>query len=258
MGYFDDRVVLITGAGHGIGRATARRVAGAGARICIADIDGAAVRALSDELGGPARAVPLELDVTAWAQVESMVDEVVHVFGKLTDLVNCAGGVSGLAHLDRRSIETVSLDEWDWAFNLNVKSVFLCSRASVPYLRAAGGGGIVSVSSSAARQGSAQAGPQYVASKAAVIGLTRQMANCFAPDRIRVNAIAPGGTQSERFLAALAHSTAEQIEHGLSRIPLHRHGQPDEMASAIYFLLSEESSYITGCTLDVNGGTWFA
>lgn len=258
MGYFDDRVVLITGAGHGMGHATARRLAASGARVGVADIDGAAVRAVAEELGGAERAVPLEVDVTDWPRVQAMVAQLVQTFGKLTDLVNCAGGVSGLAHPERRSVETVSLEEWDWAFNLNVKSVFLCSRASVPHLRAAGGGAIVSVSSSAARQGSSQAGPQYVASKAAIIGLTRQMANCFAPDRIRVNAIAPGGTESERFVAAMAGRSAEQIEPGFSRIPLHRHGQPDDMASAIQFLLSEESSYITGCTLDVNGGIWFA
>jgi NAD(P)-dependent dehydrogenase (short-subunit alcohol dehydrogenase family) len=258
MGYFDERVVLVTGAGHGMGHATARRLVAAGARVGVADIDGRAIQAIADELGGKARAIPLEVDVTDWTRVQAMVAQIVQVFGKLTDLVNCAGGVSGLAHPERRSIETVSLDEWDWAFNLNVKSIFLCSRASVPHLRTAGGGGIISVSSSAARQGSSQAGPQYVASKAAIIGLTRQMANCFAPDRIRVNAIAPGGTESERFLAAMADRSPEQIAQGVSRIPLHRHGQPDDMAAAIQFLLSEESSYITGCTLDVNGGIWFA
>jgi NAD(P)-dependent dehydrogenase (short-subunit alcohol dehydrogenase family) len=258
VGYFDGRVILITGAGHGIGRATGRRLAEAGARLGLADIDGPSVQALIAELGGPERAIPLEVDVTKWDQVKTMVNQVVQTFGILTDLINCAGGVSGLAHPQRRSIETVSIEEWDWAFDLNVKSIFLCSRACVPHIRAAGGGGIISVSSSAARQGSRQAGPQYVAAKAAIIGLTRQMATCFAADNIRVNAIAPGGTESERFLAAMAGLTPEQIQHGLDRIPLHRNGKPEDMAAAIHFLLNDESSYITGCTLDVNGGIWFA
>jgi 3-oxoacyl-[acyl-carrier protein] reductase len=258
MGYFDRRVVLITGAAHGMGHATARKLAAAGARLGLADIDADALGKVTEELGGSAHAVSLPADVTRWDQVQNIVAELVGTYGKLTDLVNCAGGVSGLAHPHRRSIETVPLEEWDAAFDLNVKSVFLCSRAAVPHIRSARGGGIVSVSSSAARQGSTQAGPQYVASKAAIIGLTRQMASSLAKDYIRVNAIAPGGTESERFVAAMADRTPEQIEQGLSRIPLHRHGQPDDMASAIRFLLSDESSYITGCTLDVNGGIWFA
>jgi NAD(P)-dependent dehydrogenase (short-subunit alcohol dehydrogenase family) len=258
MAYFDERVVLITGAAHGMGHATARKMAAAGAQVGLLDIDAEAITRLTTDLGGEGRAVPLRADVTQWDEVQSAVERLVKTFGKVTDLVNCAGGLSGLAHPQRRSIETLPLDEWDQAFALNVKSVFLCSRASVPHIRSAGGGCIVSVSSSAARQGSTQAGPQYVASKAAIIGLTRQMATCFATDHIRVNAIAPGGTESERFLAAMADRTPEEIERGFSRIPLHRHGQPDDMASAIYFLLSQEASYITGCTLDVNGGIWFA
>jgi NAD(P)-dependent dehydrogenase (short-subunit alcohol dehydrogenase family) len=258
MGYFDDRVVLITGAAHGMGHATARKLAAAGARLGLVDIDVDASAALAGDLGGPQHAVSIRADVTRWNEVQQTVGQLVDTFGKISDLVNCAGGLSGLAHPDRRSIETLPLEEWDQAFDLNVKSVFLCSRACIPHIRRAGGGGIVSVASSAARQGSTQAGPQYVASKAAIIGLTRQMATCFANDRIRVNAIAPGGTESERFLAAMASRTPQQIEQGLSRIPLHRHGQPEDMASAIHFLLSDESSYITGCTLDVNGGIWFA
>jgi NAD(P)-dependent dehydrogenase (short-subunit alcohol dehydrogenase family) len=257
MGYFDNRVILITGAAHGMGRSTARRLAAEGARLVLADIDGEPAAALAEELGDERRIVAQQVDVTNWHDVQRLVLRCLEAFGMLSDLVNCAGGLSGLAHPHRRSIETLPLEEWDAAFALNVKSVFLCSRAAVPHIRAAGGGGIVSVSSSAARQGSRQAGPQYVASKAALIGLTRQMANCFAADRIRVNAIAPGGTESERFLTAMADRTPEQVEQALSRIPLHRHGQPNDMASAIRFLLSDESSYITGCTLDVNGGIWF-
>jgi 3-oxoacyl-[acyl-carrier protein] reductase len=258
VSYFDRRTVLITGAGHGIGAATARRLAAAGACLALADIDLDSVEQVAKDVGGTDRVRPFALDVTDDEQIRTSVERIVGTFGALTDLVNCAGGVSGLAHPHRRSIESLPIEEWDAAFDLNVKSVFLCSRAVVAALRAEGGGAIVNVASSAARQGSVQAGPAYVASKAAVIGLTRQMAGSLARDRIRVNAIAPGGTESERFVQAMADRPPDEVAAGLARIPLHRHGRPNEMASAIQFLLSEESAYITGCTLDVNGGTWFA
>src|SRR5262245_36605358 len=167
-------------------------------------MDGQAVRAVAAELGGSDRVLPLEVDVTDWPRVEQMVGQAVGHFGRLDGLVNCAGGFSGLAHPHRRTIETLPLEEWDRAFDLNVKSIFLCVRAAAPALRASGAGRVVSISSSAARVGAAQAGPAYVASKAAVSGLTRSLANLLAPDRVTVNAIAPGGTTSERFLAALA------------------------------------------------------
>ena len=142
----------------------------------------------------------------------------------------------------------------DQAFALNVKSIFLCARAAAPALRASPAGRIVSISSSAARVGAAQAGPAYVASKAAVGGLTRSLANLFAPDRVTVNAIAPGGTTSERFLRAMAERGEDPA--GPVRNPLGRHGTPEEMAAAIAFLLGEEAGYITGATIDVNGGIW--
>jgi NAD(P)-dependent dehydrogenase (short-subunit alcohol dehydrogenase family) len=183
-----------------------------------------------------------------------MVADAVERFGGLDCLVNCAGGFSGLAHPHRRSLASLPIEEWDQAFDLNVKSIFLCVRAAESALRASHAGRVVSISSSAARAGAVQAGPAYVASKAAVGGLTRGLAMLLAPDRVTVNAIAPGGTTSERFLAAMA-----ERGQGLNtpvRNPLARHGTPEEMAATIAFLLSDEASYITGATIDVNGGIW--
>ena len=248
------RIVLITGAANGIGRALARRLGAAGDRLALADLDGQAARAVAAEIGGPDRALPLEVDVTDWPSVERMVAEVVGHFGGLDALVNCAGGFSGLAHPHRRALETLPIEEWDRAFDLNVKSIFLCARAAAPALRASRAGRVVSISSSAARVGAGQAGPAYVASKAAVSGLTRSLAGLFAPDRVTVNAIAPGGTTSERFLAAIA-SQGDQAR-GPVRNPLGRHGTPEEMAATIAFLLGDEAAYITGATIDVNGGIW--
>jgi NAD(P)-dependent dehydrogenase (short-subunit alcohol dehydrogenase family) len=170
--------------------------------------------------------------------------------------VNAAGGMSGLGHPHRRTLEELPLEEWDQAFALNVRSVFLCARAAVPAMRAAGGGAIVSIASSAAQTGSTTAGPAYVASKAAIIGLTRNLGILLAPDKIRANAVAPGGTESERFLAVMAQRTPEQRERGPRNIPLGRNARPEEIAATIVFLLGEGASYITGTTIDVNGGVF--
>ncbi|HEY3079178.1 MAG TPA: SDR family oxidoreductase [Chloroflexota bacterium] len=250
-----ERVVLITGAAHGIGRALARLLVPS-ARLALVDLEGDAVSALAAELGGQARALPLQVDVTDRPQVEGMVARTLGAFGRLDALVNCAGGMSGLAHPHRRALETLSPEEWDATFALNVKSVFLCAGAAAPALRAAGGGRIVSVASSAARMGSTTAGPAYVASKAAVIGLTRCLANLLAPEGILVNAVAPGATESERFLAAMAERTPEERARSASRVPLGRHARPEEVAATIAFLLSDGAGYITGATIDVNGGVF--
>jgi 3-oxoacyl-[acyl-carrier protein] reductase len=251
-----ERVILITGAANGIGRAVARQLALDGVKIVLADLDGDEVRSVAAELGSPARYLPLDVDVTDAASVERMVASAVGHFGRLDGLVNAAGGMSGLGHPHRRTLEELPLEEWDQAFALNVRSVFLCARAAVPAMRAAGGGAIVSIASSAAQNGSTTAGPAYVASKAAIIGLTRNLGILLAPDKIRANAVAPGGTESERFLAVMAQRPPEQRARGAANIPLGRNARPEEIASTIVFLLGNGASYITGTTIDVNGGVF--
>jgi len=213
------RVILISGAANGIGRAVARQLAAGGVKLALADLDGDGVRRVAAELGSPERYLPLDADVTDPASVAQMVAAVVAHFGRLDGLVNAAGGMSGLGHPHRRTLEELPLEEWDAAFALNVRSVFLCARAAVPAMRAAGGGAIVSIASSAAQNGSTTAGPAYVASKAAIIGLTRNLGILLAPDKIRANAVAPGGTESERFLAVMAQRPPEQRERGARNIP---------------------------------------
>jgi len=255
-GDLPERIILITGAANGIGRAVARQLAAEGAKIALADLDGEGVRRIAAELGPPERYLPLDIDVTDPASVERAVGEAMAHFGRLDGLVNAAGGMSGLGHPHRRTLEELPLEEWDQAFALNVRSVFLCARAAVPAMRAAGGGAIVSIASSAAQNGSTTAGPAYVASKAAIIGLTRNLGILLAPDKIRANAVAPGGTESERFLAVMAQRTPEQRERGARNIPMGRNARPEEIAATIVFLLGEGASYITGTTIDVNGGVF--
>jgi 3-oxoacyl-[acyl-carrier protein] reductase len=251
-----EQVILVTGAANGIGRATARQLAASGAKIALTDLDGDGVRRVAAELGKPERFLPLDIDVTDPESVERTVAAAVAHFGRLDGLVNAAGGMSGLGHPHRRTLEELPLEEWDQAFALNVRSVFLCTRAAVPAIRAAGGGAIVSIASSAAQNGSTMAGPAYVSSKAAIIGLTRNLGHLLAPDKIRANAVAPGGTESDRFLAVMATRTPEQRARSGQNIPLGRNARPEEIAATIVFLLGDGASYITGTTIDVNGGVF--
>ncbi len=250
------KVVLITGAALGLGRATARLLAPAGARLVLADRDGEGVRRAAEELGIGENAVGLAVDVLDWDQVQWMVQETVRRFGRLDALVNTVGGSSGHGVRGARTIEELSLEDWDRTFDLNVKSVFLCCRAAIPVLRAGGGGRIVNTASVAGRSQSQLGGPQYAAAKAAVIGFTRQLAFQLARDNITVNAVAPGPTLSERVRAIWGTRSEEERQAILARIPLGRLGEVDELAAAVVYFLSDLAGYTTGHTLDVNGGLY--
>ncbi len=250
------RVILITGAALGLGRATAKLLAPVGARLVLADRDGEGARRAAAELGIGEDAVGLEVNVLDWDQVRWMVQETVRRFGRLDGLVNTVGGSSGHGVRGARTIEELEIDDWDRTFELNVKSVFLCCRAAIPALRAAGGGRIVNTSSVAGRSQSQLGGPQYAAAKAAVVGFTRQLAFQLASDHITVNAVAPGPTLSERVSAIWDKRSEDARQEILSRIPMRRLGEVDELAAAVCYFLSDLASYTTGHTLDVNGGLY--
>jgi len=248
------RVVLITGGALGLGRATSRYLAPAGARIVLADRDGeGAVRAAA-ELDVGDDALGLAVDVLDYEQVQRMVALTVERFGRLDALVNTVGGSSGHGVRGARTIEELDLADWDRTMDLNVKSVFYCCRAALPSLRAAGGGRIVNTSSVAGRSQSQLGGPQYAAAKAAVIGFTHQLAFQVARDNITVNAIAPGPSRSERVAAIWDRRNEDDRKDILSRIPLGRLGELDELGAAVAYLLSDSAGYVTGQTIDVNGG----
>jgi meso-butanediol dehydrogenase/(S,S)-butanediol dehydrogenase/diacetyl reductase len=242
-GRFEGKVVLITGAASGIGAATARRFAGEGAKLMLADIDAEGGEALARELGQ--RAVFLATDVRDQAQVEALVEAAVDRFGRLDVLFNNAGsGVPG---------QTPDLDPAQWRdlFELDVHSVFYGCRAAIPHMRNAGGGAIVntaSISGLAADPGLCA----YNAAKGALVNYTRSLAVDHARDGIRVNAVCPGPVETPLLLPVL--SLPRVREEYAKLIPMGRVGEPDEIAGAVLFLASDDASFMTGAMLVVDGG----
>ena len=243
------KVAFITGAGMGIGREAARLFAGEGARIVVADIDGQAagetVR-LVEAAGG--RAVAVSGDVAVEADVRRMVDDGVARFGALHVLYNNAGVL--WKDRDRSALET---DErwWDRVMAINLKSVFWVTKYGVPHLRAAGGGSIIVMGSVSALVGFTRAQDAYTAAKGGLISLTKSLAIQLARERIRCNIIHPGVVDTPLQAPYLNEALRREFEGG---IPLGRIAQPREIAAVALFLASDDSSYMTGAELVVDGG----
>lgn len=243
----DGKVAMLTGAARGIGAATAVALGRAGARVAVLDIDGPGAEAVAKTVAGlGADVVAVPTDVTDGAAVQRAVDTVVGRWGRIDVLVNNAGGFPRM-----RRTEEITEPEWDEILRLNVTSVFLCCRGVLPIMRRQRAGRIVNLSSVVARTGAVLTALHYAAAKAAILGITRHLARELAPDGIAVNAVAPGTTATERVLAA---RTPEESRRLAAAIPAGRFGEPGEIADAIVFLASDAARYITGATLDVNGG----
>ena len=244
------KVALVTGAQQGIGRAIAVALARDGADVGVNFLDDAnRAERVADEIRGLGRrALAVQADVAQAASVEAMVAAVVDALGPPEVLVNNAGV------FPRASFLELQEREWDHVLGVNLKGSFLCAQAVARALVAAGRpGAIVNISSSAVR-GDAR-GVHYSASKAGVVGLTRAMALALAPHRIRVNAIAPGltDTQQPRY-----GNTEEQLADRAREIPLGRMAQPEEIARVAVFLATSEACWITGELIHVNGGFYMA
>ncbi len=240
-----DKVVLVTGAGSGIGRATALLMAAEGARVAAADRDRAAVRGTVraiEAAGGQAHA--LEADVTSEAACAGLVASTLDRFGRLSALVNSAG-VRPLAG-DR----TPAPAEWHRVIDVNLTGTYLCSRAALPALSASRGGAITNLASIYGLVGGSLA-PSYAASKGAVVNLTRQMALQCGP-AVRVNCVCPGHIETPMTAALMADRAWRATT--LRRYPLERFGRPEEVALAILFLSSDEAAFVTGVALPVDGG----
>ncbi|WP_431268322.1 SDR family oxidoreductase [Dankookia sp. P2] len=242
-----DKVVVITGAGAGIGRATALLCAEEGATVACLDRDPAAAEAVAAALARPGMAIAA--DVGAEAEVAAAMRAVADRFGRIDVLLSNAGfGIQGAV------TETTEAD-WDAIFRVNVKGVFLCAKHAIPIMAAKGGGVIVNTASNIAIVGIKDRAA-YVATKGAVDALTRAMAIDHAGQGIRVNAVAPGPTATSYFegMLARANDPGAFTAALAARSPLNRVAQPEEIARAIVFLASDDSSFMLGATLVVDGG----
>jgi len=245
-------VAIVTGGAQGIGGATARRLAEDGARVLIADVDAGGAernaRAIQ-EAGGTAATIVA--DVGRHADVRRMVDEAARLWGKLTILVNNA--YNPIGGDDGGSAVEVTEEAWDRGLAVLMKSIYLGAKYAVPLMEQAGGGSIVNLSSV---HGLLQAPRSliYEAGKAAVIGMTREMACDFGPFGIRVNAICPGHIVTERVQKSFWDDNPEGLKFFAEQYPLRRVGRPLDIANAIAFLCSDEASFITGHALVVDGG----
>jgi NAD(P)-dependent dehydrogenase (short-subunit alcohol dehydrogenase family) len=243
------KVAFITGAGRGIGQAAAVLFAEQGAQVVVADVDDAAARETVtrvEKVGGEALAVVG--DVAVEADVARMIEEGVRRFGALHVLDNNAGVL--WKDRDRSVLET---DEhwWDRVMAINLKSVFWVTKHGIPHLKRAGGGSIVMMGSVSALAGFTRAQDAYTAAKGALISLTKSLAIQFAKDRIRCNVIHPGIVDTPLQAPYLSEVLRKEFETG---IPLGRIAEPREIAQVALFLASDESSYMTGAELVVDGG----
>lgn len=252
VGRLEGQIAFITGAGSGIGRATALRFAREGARVLAFDRQAQGLETLAAEAQG--EVVIAVGDVTSAEQIAAAVETCTSHFGSPDILVSSAGTVGHGGML-----EQMGEDDWDNLFDVNVKGTFLCCRAIIPLMRAKGGGAIVNLSSTAGLVGSAALGG-YSATKGAIVLMTRSLALRHAADQIRVNCVCPGSTETPQLVATFETAGPDPEEQRRmsdlyrSKQPLGRFGRPDEVANAILFLASNEASFITGVSLPVDGG----
>ena len=239
----EDKVALVTGAGAGIGRAVAKRLASEGAAIVAVDHNGERLSTALRQLAS-ASTLALECDIADEAAVQAAVAATIARFGKIDVLINNAGigDTQGRLH-------EVPPDRWDQIMAVNVRGAFLMTRSVIPEMLRAGGGAIINMASLGSFRATAGASP-YITSKGAMLSMTRAAALEYVRDNIRVNAVCPGTTNTE----ILANLPQEQMEMLIARIPQGRLGEPDEVAALVAFLASNEAKHITGGAYIIDGG----
>ena len=240
-----ERVAIITGGASGIGFATAQRFAAEGAFVVIADVDPTTGEAAAVEVGGVFRPV----DVADEEKVNALFDGVAAEFGRIDIAFNNAG----ISPADDDSIETTELPAWDRVQDVNLKSVYLCSRAALRHMVPAGRGSIINTASFVALLGSATSQISYTASKGGVLAMSRELGVQFARQGVRVNALCPGPVNTP-LLQELFAKDPERAQRRLVHVPMGRFAEPSELAAAVAFLASDDSSFITASAFVVDGG----
>ncbi len=240
-----DRVAVVTGGASGIGLATVRRFAAEGAHVVVGDVDPASGSQVADEVGGTF----VQVDVTSPDQVAALFQAAVDTYGGLDVAFNNAG----ISPPDDDSILVTGLDAWRRVQEVNLTSVYLCCKYGIPHLLERGRGSVVNTASFVAVMGAATSQISYTASKGGVLAMSRELGVQFARQGVRVNALCPGPVNTP-LLQELFAKDAERAARRLVHVPMGRFGEPEEMANAVLFLASEESSFITASTFLVDGG----
>jgi NAD(P)-dependent dehydrogenase (short-subunit alcohol dehydrogenase family) len=240
-----DRVAVVTGAGSGIGAASARRLAAEGAHVVVVDIEATTGKEIADELGG----LFVAADVTSAEDVRRVYAEAFDAFGS----VDIAFNNAGISPREDASILDTSPDVWRRVLEVNLTSIYLCCQAVIPYMRRQGRGSIINTASFVAVMGAATSQIAYTASKGGVLAMTRELGVQFARDGIRVNALCPGPVNTP-LLRDLFATNAEHAARRLVHVPMGRFGEAGEMAAAVAFLASDDASFITASTFMVDGG----
>ena len=248
-GRIDGKVAVVTGGCSGIGLATVRRFIAEGARVVIGDIADDAGRSLVEELGGSDVATYVHVDVTSKAEVDALFKTAKDAYGS----VDIAFNNAGISPPEDDSILTTELDAWRKVQEVNLTSVYLCCKAALPYMLEQGKGSIINTASFVAVMGAATSQISYSASKGGVLTMSRELGVQFAREGVRVNALCPGPVNTP-LLKELYANDPEKAGRRLVHIPMGRFGEPEEMASAVLFLASDDASFITANTFLVDGG----
>ena len=239
------RVAVITGGGSGIGLASARRLASEGAKVVVGDVDENSGTRAADEVGG----LFVKVDVTDPGQVEAMFQQAVDTYGSLDIAFNNAG----ISPPDDDSILTTEFEAWQRVQTVNLTSVYLCCKYALPHMLAQGKGSIINTASFVAVMGAATSQISYTASKGGVLAMTRELGVQFARQGVRVNALCPGPVNTP-LLKELFAKDPERAARRLVHVPVGRFAEPEEIAGAVAFLASDDSSFITASQFLVDGG----
>ncbi|MFD0201501.1 MULTISPECIES: 3-oxoacyl-ACP reductase [Saccharothrix] len=241
----EGRVAVVTGGGSGIGLASVRRLASEEAKVVVADVDAESGKAAADEVGG----LFVQVDVTDEEQVSALYQTTVDTYGS----VDVAFNNAGISPPDDDSILTTGIEAWDRVQKVNLTSVYLCCKYAIPHMLERGRGSVINTASFVATMGAATSQISYTASKGGVLAMSRELGVQFARQGVRVNALSPGPVNTP-LLRELFAKDPERAARRLVHVPLGRFAEPEEIAAAVAFLASDDSSFITASNFLVDGG----